>query len=403
LVKQEKQENHADLNTGEVPPLPFASLQAEREWVLDQADAAAATRLESTREGDWIAMRPVGAPVIYSVGYVPSYDAPRKIRVVRAEYDFSPYSPGTAILTDGDLLLSGNAGAEGAIPNAHGNGDVEIQGSVSVDGYVSASGDYSETGNPNVGDPDNSGGGTPVIEVPEIDPRDNYSMSEYDLCPDGSVRTGPNYDAAGLLDVNGAPAVASSDTTPCNGSVLALDGFRGWAKQGDDASEGAQWRYTGTGTDHGVYYIYLGSATIAGIPSSGTPWEVTIFAEASGSGTDEPDCPHVGGDIDISGNAATVFHDKAEGLGFIAGRDLEMTGSPGSGNSSYTGVHAAHEQFEITGTASLDGAVIGDDACDTPGSPAGPTSEVGGNVTITFDGASVPLGSNIRTTLWLEI
>jgi len=412
LIRQQKQANQTDLTTGETTPPVFASVQAERQWVLARAaEAYAATpthdRLETTREGDWIAMRPQGVPLVYSVGYVPSYaaatapsDASGKIRVLRAEYDFAPFSPTTAILTDGNLEIGG-AKVDGSGHNVHGNRDVRvIGGSVEVGGFVSSSGGF--TGSPNVGDPANTGGGRPRIEVPDIDPRANYAMSEYDLCPDGTVRTGPNFDAAGL-DVNGAPAVASSDTTPCNGSVLALDGFRGWDKRGDSASEGAQWRYTGTGTDHGVYYIYLGSAQIAGNPGSAlTPWEVTIFAEASGSGTEEPDCPHVGGDIDVSGGATTVFHDKAQGLGFIAGRDLEMSGNPGSG-FNFVGVHAAHEQFDIGGNPSLEGAVLAEDACHTPGSPAGPGSEVSGSVTITYSGASVPLGNTIRTTLWLEI
>lgn len=410
LIRQQKQANQTDLTTGETTPPVFASVQAERQWVLARAaEAYAATpthdRLETTREGDWIAMRPRGVPLVYSVGYVPSYaaatapsDASGKIRVLRAEYDFAPFSPTTAILTDGDLELGGNAKVDGSGPNVHGNRDVRvIGGSVQVGGFVSSSGGFS--GSPNVGDPANTGGGRPRIEVPEIDPRANYSMSEYDLCPDGKVRAGPNYDAAGMDVVNGIAAVASTSTTPCNGSVLALDGFRNWARRG------AYWTYSGTGSDHGVYYIYQGSATIAGSPgTAAAPWKVTIFAEAVGSGSNDHQCPHThtGGDIDIQGNPTTVFHDKAQGLGYVAGRDLVIQGTASSG-FYFVGVHAAHEQFRILGTASMEGSVIAENACHTGGSPAGPTSEVGGNVKITFNGASVPLGSNIRTTLWLEI
>ena len=391
LIKQEKQENHADLSTGEPTPGTFASVQLEREWVLERADEAVAAdpdRLITTREGDWVAMRPNGVPLIYSVGYVPSYGAPRKIRVVRAEYDFAPYNPGTAILTDGDLRLNGSVGVGGTIPNAHGNGDVDVIGNVQVDGYVSASGTCSGCEPPAVGDPDNSGEGRPIIEVPEIDPRANYSMSEYDLCPAGIVRAGPNYDAGGL-DVLGSPAAANDSATPCQGSVLAVGTtFRGWGMQGAD------WRYSGTGADHGVYYVYLGSAIISGSPgSSAAPWEVTILAEANGL-----DCLLVGGDIDVSGGANMVAHNKAQGLGFIAGRDLDM-----GGTVNYRGVFAAHEQFDIHGNPTMEGAVLAEDACDTPGSPVGPDSEVSGSVSITYSGDSVPLGNNIRTTLWLEI
>lgn len=413
LIRQQKQADQTDLTTGEVlPASPFASVQAERQWVLTKAAAASGVpgRLVTTREGDWITMRPQGVRLIYSVGYVPSYaaatapsnDASSKIRVLRAEYDFAPFKPPTAILVDGNLQINGDPLVQGSGPNVHANGDVDIVGgSVEVDGYVSATGTLS--GSPNVGDPDNTGSGRPSIEVPEINPRANYSMSEYDLCPDGTVRTGPEYDAAGL-DVSGGPAEPNSTTTPCDGSVLADNTtFRGWEMQGVDASKGAQWRYTGTGSDHGVYYIYLGSAQIAGNPGSdAAPWEVTIFAEAEGSGPDEPDCPHVGGDIDITGGATTRFHEKGEGLGFIAGRDLELSGNPGSG-FNYVGVHAAHEQFDISGNPTLEGAVLANDSCDTAGSPAGPISEISGSVSITYNGASVPLGSNIRTTLWLEI
>ena len=405
LIKKQKKESQTNYTTGESTPPAFTSVAEEEQWVLARADEAeAAGRLRSTREGDYINMRPEGVSLVYSVGYVPSYDDPKKVRVVRAEYDFAPFEPTTAILTDGDLRLNGSAGVDGSVPNAHGNGDVEVVGSVDVDGYVSASGDYSETGSPSIGDPDNSGGGTPRHDVPEIDPRANYSMSEYDLCPDGSVRAGPEYDAAGV-DVNGAPAVASTSDTPCEGSVLGLDGdtYRGWQKQRDDSSKGAVWRYSGTGVDHGVYYIYQGSAEISGSPGSDlAPWEVTLFAESVGSGSVEPDCPHTGGDIDVSGGATMRFNDKGEGLGFVAGRDLEMSGNPGSG-FNFVGVHAAHEQFDLSGNPTMEGAVVAEDACDTPGSPAGPTSEVSGSVSITFDGTSVPLGSSIRTTLWLEI
>ncbi len=405
-IRQQKQADQTDLTTGEPTPGPFASVDEERQWVLDQADTAYASdpdRLVTTREGDWIAMRPQGTPLVYSVGYVPSYDDQRKIRVVRAEYDFAPFSPTTAILTDGELELNGNPIVDGSGPNVHGNRDVSvIGGSVDIGGFVSSSGNL--TGSPNVGDPDNTGGGRPRIEVPDIDPRANYAMSEYDLCPDGTVRTGPNYDAVSL-DVYGQPAVANATTTPCDGSILADNSdFRNWEKQGDDASQGALWTYRGNGPGQydGVYYIYLGSARIPGSPGADVdPWEVTIFAEASGTGPDEPDCPHTGGDIDVSGGATMVFHDKGEGLGFVAGRDLEISGTPGSG-FNFIGVHAAHEQFDVRGNARMEGAVLANDSCDTPGSPVS-NSAVGGNVEVTYDGASVPLGSNIRTTLWLEI
>ena len=415
LIRQQKQEDPTtdfdDYDTVDVAPPRETPLEEERQWVLDEAEAAAGDpgRLVTTREGDWIAMRAKGARLIYSVGYVPSYDAPRKIRVVRAEYDFAPFSPTTAILTDGDLSLGGEL-VQG---NVHGNGDVTVGNSADVDGYVSASGDCDNCeGNTNITDPDNTGEGRARIEVPDIDPRANYSMSEYDLCSDGKVRTGPNYDAAGLA-LDGSPAVANPSTTPCSelASVLTdtniTGDFRGWRIQRYVPSIGGQgvlWRYFDDGTNYdGVYYIFQGSATIAGNPGSDDdPWEVTIFAEAVSSGTDEPDCSHTGGDIEVTGGGTISFNLKGEQLGFVAGRDLKLSGNEGSGNSTFSGVHAAHEQFYMTGNAQVEGAVLANDSCNTQNSPVD-ESALAGSAKVTYKGASVPLGSNIRTTLWLEI
>ena len=61
LIKQQKQEDQTHLTTGEPAPDASYSPEEERQWALDQADAAVAAdpdRLVTTREGDWVAMRP---------------------------------------------------------------------------------------------------------------------------------------------------------------------------------------------------------------------------------------------------------------------------------------------------------------------------------------------------------
>lgn len=368
---------------------------AEEAWVLLNAGN---NPVVITPEGEWATIRPSNADVIYSVGYVPTRANPFKVRIIRAAYDYAPFVPSTAILTDGNLQLGGDATITGAGGSVHANGNVTITGnSAHVDGYVSASGIYTPGGT--VGDAANSGGGKPKREVPLVDPRENYALSEYDLCPDGQIRTGPSY------WVGDYPPNTSS--TPCGGTIIPSL-YRGWTFQGTDASKGAKWKYNDQTPYNGVYYIYQGSAEITGnpgLPPPGQPWVVTILAEAnpSSAGEEAGDCPHVhvGGDIDAQGGG-DVRPYNPEGLHLIAGRDLQMSGNPGN---TWNGVYAAHEQFELRGNVEMEGVVIANDYCDTPGSPVAQNIiNVGGSAKLHYDGGmTIPLGRRIRTTHWNEI
>jgi hypothetical protein len=394
--------------TGETVPDFGGDVAAEEAWVLENVDDAepdcnttGCNQLVTTPEGQWATIRPVNAEVIYSVGYVPTRANPFRTRVIRAAYDYAPFVPSVAILTDGDLVISGNPSISGAGGSVHANGDIEFNGNPTVEGYASAVGECDGCVPPTVGDAANSGGGMPEREVPLIDPRENYFMSEYDLCPDATVRTGPSYSAGGGFFPN-------STLTPCNGQILEDTGggdeYRGWKMSGTDVgNQGAKWDMSGNTGYDGVYYVYQGSAKVSGTPgSSATPWNLTILAEAVGTGEEPTHCPHVGGDIGISGNPVMRRHDKAQPLHLIAGRDLEVSGNPGV---SYEGVLAAHEQFSISGNPSITGAIIANDYCDTSGSPVSePEIEVSGNPNIFYDGTlEIPLGRRIRTTHWNEL
>jgi hypothetical protein len=387
--------------TGETVPDFAGDTAAEEAWVLaNVADAepdcitSGCNTLVTTPEGEWATIRPSNAEVIYSVGYVPTQASPFKVRIIRAAYDYAPFVPSTAILTDGNLQLGGNATITGAGGSVHANGNVTITGnSTHVDGYVSASGIYTPGGT--VGDPVNSGGGKPKREVPLIDPRENYVLSEYDLCPTGEIRAGPSY------SVGDYPPNTSG--TPCGGPILP-GVYRGWTFQGPDASKGAVWKYNDQTAYDGVYYIYQGSAQIAGSPGTpALPWKVTIFAEATPSSGGEPEhCPHVGGDIDAAGGGDVKPNSKAQPLHLIAGRDLQMSGTPGN---RWEGVYAAHEQFELRGNVEMNGVIIANDYCDSVGSPVTQNIiNVGGSAKLHYDGGmEVPLGRRIRTTHWNEL
>ena len=387
--------------TGETLPAeymgPDVDRAAEEVWVLDNV---VGNPLVTTPEGQWAVIRPINADVIYSVGYVPTQANPYKVRVIRAAYDYAPFVPSTAILTNGDLQLGGNATITGAGGSVHANGNVTVTGgTVTVEGYESAAGSC-------VGcnaHPD-SGGGKPPREVPLIDPRENYALSEYDLCPTGDIRTGPSYAVP-----DGNPPNASG--TPCGGTILP-GVYRGWTYQGSDNIKGAKWKYNDQTPYDGVYYIYQGSAEIAANPGTpAVPWNVTIFAEAISSSGEEPGhCDslpqHVGGDINAAGGGDVRPNSKAHPLHLIAGRDLQMHGTPGN---AWEGVYAAHEQFELTGNVEINGVIIANDYCDTvvppPGSPVAQNIiNVGGSASLNYDGnLEVPLGRRVRTTHWNEI
>ncbi len=381
--------------TGETLPASFATVQDEREWVLAAADAqvlADPDMLVRSNEGEWVSMRPSNKAVIYSVGFVPSKADPRKTRVLRAEYDFAPFSPVAALLTGGDLSISGNPYVDGTAGSAHANDDVTISGNPTLSGHVSSTDSYSTSGSVTVGDPASTGGGRPSLEIPEIEPRDAYGFSMYDLCPDGLVRAGPSY-------VEG-PGANTTDT-PCEGAVIGdADGqdWRGWKLTGSSAGELAKWDYSGNTAYNGVYYIYQGSAKVSGNPGTpASPMAVTIIAEGWNPGA-EPDCPHEGGDIEISGNPTFTYNSVASPLQFVAGRDLKLSGGP-----TLVGALLAHEQFGVSGNPIIQGNLIAEDTCHTSGSPIGPGSSVSGNPEITYDGFEIPMGSTIRTTLWLEL
>jgi hypothetical protein len=385
----------------------FGSRAAERKWVLDNAAGLPAVR---TNEGEWVALKAGNASerVIYAVGYVPSRAAPDRVRVVRAEYDFPTFKPALAILTDGPLRLH-NPEVRGSSGGVHSNEDVHVGGSVTTSGNITATGSLNidsggvssctPAGEVAGCDPAESTGGRPSLPVPEVHPRENYKLSEYDLCPDGTVRTGPSYSAG--------DAAANPTKTPCQGELLATatsTQYRAWQRTGTDASAGAKWSLSGSGGSYdGVYYIYRGSAYISGGGKKNGPLNVSIFAESSPYPGTEPHCPHVGGDIEMSGNPTLDSSTLAQPLVLVAGRDLTMRGNPEAGQTNYEGVMMAHEQFRLGGNITVNGAVISDDACNTSGSPVD-ENEIEGGGTVTYNGdLEISVGMGIRVTHWLEL
>lgn len=351
---------------------------AEKAWAMEQANAAPTER---GPEGEYVAVKPPNRNVVYGVSWIPNRAAPRRTRVVKAEYLLSAFNPVQALLVGGSLKLNGNPEVSGNAGNIHANGPIDWAGSPSASGSVTTSGGF--VGNKLPQPPQSFDAAGPLVLIPEVNPLAEWYRSAaanlgswYDLCDDGKAR---------LPD----------GAKPCAGTVVGTTNFRNFK------FSSPKWTVSGNAGSDGIYFAYKTNIVVSGNPGSdppGTPWKTTLFA-APAEGTV---CPNLQtGDIEISGNPAIVPF--LDGLTLMAGRDLKLNGNPSAASVSYSGLMMAKEQVDISGNPAIEGAVIAEDACNTPGSPFS-SSGVGGNAKINYDGdLEVKIGNIPRTTLWLEL
>ncbi|HET7651872.1 MAG TPA: hypothetical protein VFK42_02480 [Acidimicrobiales bacterium] len=367
-------------HTTTVTPPPIGSTAAvEKAWALAQM-----TTSTVAPDGHFTFVKPAGRNVVFAAGWDNSKSGPAQGRVLKAEYLFSTYHPEGAIISGGDLQVSGNAGISGILGDVHSNGGINFSGSAaSISGNVSASGSITGSSGVTIGGTKTSG--APQATLPPVDPVEmwallspNNASSWYDLCGDGTART-PNGGA------------------PCAGTVqydasTATQGYRGWTW----TSSTKTWKKDGSGEYGGVYFVDGANADIGKSPGSASnPWQATVIT----NGVSVPGgCETLYGDISVSGSP--VMTGFITGLSLVAGRDLDITGNP---NQSFNGVLASHEQAFISGNPTLVGSLLAESACDTPGSPVSITT-VSGSMSIVYnDNVDVQLGSLIRTSLWLEL
>lgn len=281
-----------------------------------------------------------------------------------------------AILTDGGMTVGGSTdvlATGGTCGNVHANGNLTLNGSnVTINGNATASGTYTAAANPTVGS--GSGGSKPTETVPHIDPADFLTVAKAKL-PVGNII---QMKADGKV-LNGSGALL---TTLASGGT-----YNGWTYTCSNSPcppGTAAWQFSGNaGNVDGTYY-FEGNATVTGSPGNPDPWKTTLIAT---------------GDIKITGNptigadAAYTVHDSL----FIAGRDVQIKGTPSNG---YNGLIAAHEQFDFSGTGTIVGLIIGENAPDTPGSLVS-ANTVNGNITLTYNcGSTPPLQGPLQFLSW---
>ena len=278
---------------------------------------------------------------------------------VELEAVISPL-PLPALITGGDLDMSGNVTIDGTEGNVHTNGNLTISGaSADVSGNAFASGTLT------CNDPCDqvhgtmSAGAAP-LPLPAVRASDYRSYADYILTP------------AGLMtQSDGTPIVdCSPNGTPCkNDYGLTFDsGSVTWSFVNDQVL--------------GTYYVE-GSADIAGAGSASTPAQVSIIAEGS---------------IDVGGN--TYLNPDSPELLFVTDVDLDISGGGATGAVNAQGQILVHEQLDISGSPDITGQIIVENAANTPGSPV-TSNSISGNPTITYNGG---LGSAVyRVAGWRDI
>lgn len=408
-----------------------ATESEERAWAVDIARNDCT--LVATASGEACAIRPrlqsggVPLPWVFGVSFVPSRADAEKTRVVKMQFDEGFFSPPKAVLTQGSLTLGGSLHLGGDNGAVHTNANITINGgAVTTTGPVTSSGSF--TGGCSGCAPGSGSTGQDIDVVPVsatsvyrreahayyldyVADSTVYAANEglwYDLCPDGTVQV-PWFDSARTPQPCTAPAgsgrVLYDATDPS-----APARFNGWAW-----SSGATWSAGGGSGNNvasplrnGAYYVFEGNAVISGAVD--TAPEITLLVDAHGtndpaaSGTDTT-CTGgwsggESGSISVRGVGQGTFTSFLGDLLFLADRDVETSGNMNA--TELKGFIAAHEQISIGGTPSVRGAVMAEDACDTPSSPVHANS-VSGNFTLIHDDMEgVPLSSIVRITAWNE-
>ncbi len=376
------------------PPSTVVTPTQEAAWLRANFGPGADTScypngwLQTDSAGEYAAIQPNDRKTIYSISWIPSRAAARRVRVVKAEWLPANFQPEHAILTGNALRMQGNAAVAGIAGSVHANGDITVVGSsVTVEKTVTTSGTFSPDPPTNL----SAGGGTtknsPRQSIPTFSPElfwnsndsPSYVNAWWDMCDDGIVRLP---DGAG----------------PCLGSVAADAnnpyGYQGWSYKATTRT----WSYKGAGVQGGVFYAHHGNIDLSGSPgTAAAPWRATLVASATPT---TATCGHADGVISISGSPVMTSYGEGQAVTMLAGSDLELGGTP---STQLTGLFMAVEQMEISGNGALSGSILTGDKCHTAGTPVA-QSTVAGSMTITFNkDISAAIGTTIRTTLWQEL
>jgi Tfp pilus assembly protein PilV len=331
--------------------------------------------------------------------------------------------PLKAIVTNGDLKISGSPSIMGTRGGAHTNDDMQISGHPGMqiaDGLTASNkagggGSLPEgmdiSGDPCIGGPgcslppglrpeanvldttqekdayEATHNSAPLEAIPKVNPADYASKvaamgaagNHYILHDDGTVTVGGECAANGF----------------CTGGI-SVPAPAGWS------FSGGSWSLSGSSAANGVFYSEA-KVDISGSPgSSPSPWQATIVARD---------------DIKISGSPhikpyPTTSDDLKNHL-LVTGNDLDISGSI---HASYAGgAILVHQQFKISGNPTINGFIIAGDGQPTWSEDPFTSSHVGvsvneisGNLTISYNADFDCLGpgclpATVKLVTWREV
>lgn len=267
------------------------------------------------------------------------------------------FNPGNAIITGGDLTISGSPDVLGAMGSVHSNRNLTISGNPTIHGNATATGTATGTYQRQQGGQSIAAvGGQPAEAIPAVNPAVFRPHADFILSNVGNVGN------VGIVRDR-------------NDNII-VDGWKGgkWNGWKFSVSDNT-WSLSDKETINGTFYIE-GNAKISGNPGTAEkPWIASIIAT---------------GDIEVSGNVrvrppnindGALFRSGTENLLFIAGEDIKISGNP---QQSMDGIIAAHEQIQISGNPGLRGFIIAEGAENR--SDRVTKNKISGSVTITHTG-----------------
>jgi type II secretory pathway pseudopilin PulG/predicted heme/steroid binding protein len=253
------------------------------------------------------------------------------------------YQPNAAIVSGGDMKISGNPEILGANGTVIVNGNIDIGGNSTIAQDVIATGEINITGIPSIGGDQQEF--APPPDIPPITPSDYYSYRDYRLASNGKV-----YD--------------TSETMVWD--TIASGAYQGWLYDG-----AGKWTLNGDSAANHTYYIE-GNVKISGNPGSAEiPWRTTLI---------------ITGYLDISGSPKIAPNEP--GTLYIVGKDVKISGA--NYQQTEQALIAAHEQVNISGTSSYLGSILAEDAediCSLVTSKSELSMDISGNPTVTYNGS----------------
>lgn len=383
-----------------MPTTPTAA--QERTFARSTLLALPTSCVHVTSQGDYAFFKPAGRSTVYAMGWFPHKATPAaKVRLLKAEYLFVPYRPQKAILTAGPIALGSSTTVTSAPPNdptlagVHSNATVTVStGNPIVYGTVSSTQSSGSSSNKFYNNPGGNVTQSAAIRIPSVDASAVWGKNHasnppggwYDLCPDGTARSG------------------TGATVPCNGPFLANiasgGSFRGWT-----FTAGLVPVWTGgsglkTSGYSGTYYVSGGDIDNNASNAGSSVPNLTLIASAA-----TLTCNKVGGNI--SWDKTDVAAPSVSNLFMFADQDIKVDSNYYAGSDTagtvISGMFIAGDQIEMqTSSNGAYGSVIAADQC-TPATGSLVSSSIIKNPSIYYDpNAQAPFTDIINTTLWLE-